>query len=174
MVVDRPYYRLRQDIVALPDGTVIPEWYVRLDQPSAMIFAMDSSRAVVMIRIYRYATGETLWELPSGGVAPEADPAAVAIAELREETGFVTPSAERLGQFYFEPARSAAPLYLFFTDAITPGPRTSVEAAETTIETVLVPLPDLIAMLKRGEIAGGPTALALYHTLTLKQLWDAA
>ena len=170
-MIDNPYLSVRCDRVRLPDNTTELDWYVIEGTDSVSVFALTPAREVVLIKIYRHALGRWVYELPSGGVAPGSTPHESGMAELAEETGWRAASLDEIGRFAFQPAHTARVSHVFFTDAIAPGLPTGTEVAEADIETVLVPLPRLIEMLQGGEIAGMPTALAIYHVLAAKQLW---
>lgn len=75
--------------------------------PGAVVILpiLDQS-SIIMIRNYRFAVGETLWELPAGTLEPNEDPEASAYRELAEETGYQAKSMDFLGRFYSSPGIS--------------------------------------------------------------------
>ena len=75
-VVDGPYMRLRRDEVELPNGTVIPDYYVRESDGFVVIFALTADGKVLLGREYRYGCDAIGLELPAGNMAPGEDPAA--------------------------------------------------------------------------------------------------
>src|SRR5579884_487809 len=62
----------------------------------AVIIALPSPREIVLVRQYRYAVGEELWELPAGMIEPGEDPKDAALRELEEETGYRAGSLREL------------------------------------------------------------------------------
>lgn len=87
-LIKRPWLTARRDKVELPDGRVIPEYYV-LEYPDWVnVIAITKDGQFVMERQFRYAAGQTCYEIPCG-VAEEGETALEAIQrELQEETGY--------------------------------------------------------------------------------------
>jgi ADP-ribose pyrophosphatase len=87
LALDVPWYRVRCDTLALPDGSVI-DYYVSERRDVALVFAVTEEREVVLVRQYKHGAGETTLELPGGMIEPGEDAPAAAARELREETGY--------------------------------------------------------------------------------------
>lgn len=68
------------------------------------IVAMTSDRRLVMVRQYRQGNGHITMEIPGGAVDPEESMLEAAKRELREETGYVSDSWERIGVMDPNPA----------------------------------------------------------------------
>ncbi len=84
----RPWLTARRDVVRLPNGTEIPEFYV-LEYPDWVnIIAVTADGEFVMIRQYRHGIDQTRYELVAGCVDPGEDSLTAAKRELYEETGF--------------------------------------------------------------------------------------
>lgn len=84
----RPWLTARKDVVKLPNGNIIPEFYV-LEYPDWVnVIAITTDEKFVMIRQYRHGLGETRYELCAGVVDPGEDPLTAAKRELYEETGY--------------------------------------------------------------------------------------
>ena len=80
---------VRRDKVQLPNGTIIPEWYV-FEFPSwANIIAVTKEGKMVLVSQYRHGLGETNYELCAGMVDPtDLSPMEGAKRELEEEAGY--------------------------------------------------------------------------------------
>lgn len=88
-VLQRPWMTIRQDEVELPNGHVIPEYYV-LEYPDWVnVIAITESGEFILIRQYRHGIGRDCYEI-TAGVLDETDatPLAGAQRELLEETGY--------------------------------------------------------------------------------------
>jgi len=54
---------------------------------------------VVLIKQYRHAVGQFVWEIPAGTLEPEEGPLACARRELVEETGYEAATFHKLTEF---------------------------------------------------------------------------
>ena len=71
------------------DGEIIHRDVIR-HPGAALVLPVLSDGSIVMIRNYRYAVDQYLWELPCGTLDPGESPLDCAVRELKEETGFTT------------------------------------------------------------------------------------
>lgn len=84
----RPWLTVRCDKLLMPNGKVMPEYYV-LEYPTWInVIAITHDGQFVLVRQYRHALGETHFELCAGCVEKGEEPLAAAQRELMEETGF--------------------------------------------------------------------------------------
>lgn len=87
-LIRRPWLTARRDTVKLPNGTIIPEYYV-LEYPTWVnVIAITDEGKFVLVRQYRHALGETRYELCAGVCEEGEEPMAAAQRELFEETGY--------------------------------------------------------------------------------------
>src|SRR5580693_5017262 len=85
--IESRFLRMRKDVIELPSGVILDEYYVRESHGFAMVFALTPERNVVLIEEYRYAVDAVLLEFPAGTIDAGETPLAAAQRELREETG---------------------------------------------------------------------------------------
>ncbi|NJM98903.1 MAG: NUDIX hydrolase [Phormidesmis sp. RL_2_1] len=162
MVFDHPWYRLRQDTVALPNGQIIDDYFVSLRPDIATVLPITTDGHIVFVRQYRHGIGKILLELPAGTFDLGEEPLAVAQRELAEETGYVAEQWSEIATFYNNPVKQNNRIHLFKAQGAQRLRQQQLDATED-IEVVLKPItavPDLIAT---GEIcvAGSLTALLL-------------
>ena len=87
-LVRRPWLTARRDRLGLPDGRIIPEYYV-LEYPDWVnVIAITKDGQFVMERQYRHAARKISLELPCGVMEEGETPLEAAQRELLEETGF--------------------------------------------------------------------------------------
>ena len=87
-LVRRPWLTARRDRLELPDGRIIPEYYV-LEYPVWVnVIAITKDGQFVMERQYRHAARKISLELPCGVMEEGETPLEAAQRELLEETGF--------------------------------------------------------------------------------------
>lgn len=164
LLVDSTHMRLRVDELELPDGTVIPDYYVRESEGFAIVFPIANDGRIVLVRQYRYGSDAIHLELPAGGLHDGEDPRACAARELLEETGYAAPQLELVASYYAEPVRATALARIFLArDARKvreprPDP-TEVVAVE------LATMDEFRHMLFDGRIDAGHVLVAGYRVL---------
>lgn len=85
----KPWFTVRHERLRLPDGRIVPDYYV-LEYPDWVnVIARTRDGKFVFVDQYRHGLGETDYELPAG-VAEKSDASMLAAAqrELLEETGY--------------------------------------------------------------------------------------
>lgn len=84
-----PWLIIREDKLELPDGRIMPSYYVFEYPDWVSIIAIDRDGKFVMVKQYRHALGEENYELSAGIRDPEdKDMLSTAKRELLEETGY--------------------------------------------------------------------------------------
>ncbi|HTU83056.1 MAG TPA: NUDIX hydrolase [Candidatus Acidoferrales bacterium] len=163
-LVESPYMRLRVDEVELPNGTVVPDYYVREGAGFVSVFPLTERDTVVLVRQYRYGSDTIGLELPAGTLDRDEAPLACACRELAEETGYEAATYELAAVYRPEPVRSNAFAYVFVardarrTREPRPDPTEHLEVEEVDVD-------EFRAMLRDGTIEAGSTIAAGYRAL---------
>jgi ADP-ribose diphosphatase len=76
---------------------------------------------VLLVRQYRNAARQSLWELPAGTLEPREPPRHAAQRELAEETGFRARSLKHLCDFFPSPGVLNEKMHLFEARGLTPS-----------------------------------------------------
>ncbi len=113
IILDTPKFKVRQDVVKLPNGE-LKEWPYWDSRDSTMIIGMTKDRKLVMIRQYRYLVGSEVIEFPSGGLEENETVSEAAKREFEEETGYSTESLVKLGSVYETYGQLNRRIHLFF------------------------------------------------------------
>lgn len=162
MIWNSRWYGLRQDQVRFPDGS--EGTYTIVDKRDAVwIIPILSDGRIVLIRNYRYTIKEWVWEIPAGGIEDGVTPAEMAHRELAEEIGGTSERIEQVADFYTALGICNERAYIFVAHNVVLG-EPHHEPSEIT-ERHLFPREEVIAMIYRGEIADGPSALAILLSL---------
>lgn len=100
------FFRLRVDECLLPDGRVMPRYYVVEFSDWVHVLAVTSQGEAVMVRQYRHAADLRFLEVPGGSSDPHTGEAMETAArrELLEETGYEAGQMIYLGDHYPNPA----------------------------------------------------------------------
>lgn len=113
------------DTVQFPNGNVGELEMLRHPGASAVLPFLDDPQGadprVLLIRQFRHATGDYLWEIPAGRRDSGEDPAATAHRELREETGYTCDRLEKLTQIWTTPGFTDEVIHLYLAADLTPG-----------------------------------------------------
>ena len=166
------WYTLRRDVVELPNGAVIDDYFVSVRPDIALVFALTASGEIPLVRQYKHGAGEVTLELPAGTfrVGTE-DPAEAAARELREETGYCCPRLDLIGVFLDDPTKNTSRVHAFLgEEAVREGPPELDRNEEAGLDVVLLPSAKLPELLHRGEISAMSSVAAIYAALDVLRL----
>ncbi|MXV13682.1 NUDIX hydrolase [Hufsiella ginkgonis] len=112
-VMREKWATVRRDTCRMPDGTLIPDYYV-LEYPDWVnVVAITENNEVIIIRQYRHAAETVITEIPGGCIDPGETPLEAAKRELLEETGFLFESFEPIAALYANPATAFNKTYSY-------------------------------------------------------------
>ena len=134
----------------------------------ACIAALTDENEVYLVRQFRYAFGQELWELPAGKLEKGEDPFAAARRELGEECGLTAEHFVDLGPVYPTVGYCSEIIYCWAATGLDPCDMHLDEDEFLTPEKV--PFDRAVEMVFSGEIRDGKTVAAL---LKIKALRDA-
>lgn len=154
---------LDTDTVRFPDGSVGEMDMVHHPGASAIVPFLSDPKGddpqILLLKQYRYAAGQYLYEIPAGRLDADEAPRDCAIRELREETGCTADRMEFLTTIFTTPGFSDERIHLFLAVGLTRG-ETAHEADEfMTVETVT--LSHALRLIEKGEISDAKTGLGL-------------
>lgn len=152
----------QRDVVELQSGRRTQREFV-IHPGSAAIMPMLPDRRIILIKQYRYAVKNTLYEIPAGTLEAGETPLQCAHRELKEETGYTAGRLEKLIQFYPSPGISNELMHLFLAQdlkKINVGASASggpCPISDETIEVIEVSMDDAVEMIKSGKIIDAKT-----------------
>lgn len=148
---------LRCDDAVLPDGKPCVREIVEHSGGACVLYVEDGK--VLFVRQYRYAYGESLYEIPAGKLEKGEDPMKAAARELEEEAGIKAGRLELMYIDYPSPGYTNEKIYIY---RAFDGERVASHLDEDEfLEVEFIPIEKVKEMLKNGEIKDGKTVMAL-------------
>ena len=158
LIYDGNILHVYRDEITLPDGKPAYREYNRHIGAVCVIPITDKGE-VICVRQYRYPVAEVLLEIPAGKLDYKGeDPEGAVRRELREETGAVCDRLTYLGKFLGSPAILDECIHMYMAEELTFGDTDPDE--DEFIETVRIPLDELVDMVMRGEVPDAKTQVA--------------
>lgn len=149
---------LELDTVELPNGSRAKREVVR--HPGGVtILALDEEDHVFFVRQFRYPYAKVLLELPAGKLERGEEPAACAMRELEEETGFTAERLSALGEIYPTPGCMDEVLHLYLARGLTR--RQQNLDADEFLEVESIPLAQAVEYCLDGTLCDAKTVIAL-------------
>lgn len=150
---------VRKDEITLDDGRKVMREVV--EHPgSAAIIPFISENEIILIRQYRHAVGETLYEIPAGTLDQGETFFECAGRELEEETGYRAGTLEPLIILYPSPGILNETMHLFKATNLAKT-QTSYQMDESIKGIVQVNLNDALDMVKKSEIKDAKTVCSI-------------
>lgn len=157
--------KLRKDEVRLPNGKISSREII--EHPGAVVvLAVDKKNEIIMIKQFRKATEETLWELPAGTLEKGEKPIDCARRELQEETGYYSKKIDKIITYFSTPGFCNEKLTLFFAQELEKKHKNEDE--DEFIQVEHVKIEDALKMIKDHMIKDAKTIIGiLYFTSSI-------
>ena len=136
---------------------------------SVVILAVDETHSeprLLLVRQYRHAAQQFLWELCAGRMDKGENELRAAKRELLEETGYTTVRWKRILKFYASPGFVAETMSIYLATGLRAG--TAQPEEDEVIEMRWFPLSTAVRMVMAGRIHDGKTISGI---LWLSQKW---
>ena len=157
--------RVTLDKVQLEDGTTSTREVVH-HHGGACVLPVDADGNVTIVRQFRYALGEELWELPAGKLEAGEDPFEAAKRELSEECGLTADTYTELGVVYPTVGYDSEKIYLWAAEGLhTVGQH--LDAGEF-LDVVKMPFAQALGLVMDGSIRDSKTQVALLKYAQLR------
>ena len=130
--------------------------------------AVNDRDEVGLVRQYRVAADQVLWEIPAGTIdASDADPLFTAQRELLEEMGVTAATWRKIAEVYVSPGWTNQVMHIFeardltFEDRVPDGPE------ENAAEVLWLTREQVRALLSRDDINDATLTIGLRHYLAV-------
>jgi ADP-ribose pyrophosphatase len=164
MVYEGPVFGVRRDEVEEPGGVRTTREVVT-HTGSVVVLPVLADGRVVLIRQYRHATRQYLWELVAGRMEKGETPKQGAARELREETGYRAKRFKVFLKIYPTPGFLEEFMYILLAKGLTAG-RAQPEEDEKIESRAFQPA-ELEQMIQRGKLQDGKSIAGILYYLFL-------
>lgn len=147
-------------LIRLPNG--IEKERVIVHPSNAVAILPISGERCTLLKQYRYAIDQYIYEAPAGTMEEGEDPLRTAHRELIEETGFAAKKMREMGFIYTTPGYTDEKIFLFEARDLSPSQDYGKDEDEV-IEVMDVAICDIPDMVRNGTIIDAKTICLIYR-----------
>ena len=159
LAYDGRFLKVSRDRIRLPDGKESQREFIRHPGAVVILPLLDDGR-VLLERQYRYPNDRVFIEFPAGKIDAGEASLDSAKRELEEETGYTATEWHFVTTIHNAIAYSDEHLDLFLARGLTAG-EAKLDDGEF-LETFTATIPELLDMVKRGEISDVKTVIGTF------------
>ena len=148
---------LRNDDAELPDGRPCKREIIEHSGGACVLYVEEEK--VLFVKQYRYAYGESIYEIPAGKLEQGENPILAAARELEEEAGIKAKELQLLYVVYPTPGYTNEKIYIY--QAIGGEKVASHLDDGEFLDVEYISLSKVKEMMQKGEIKDGKTLIAL-------------
>ena len=163
MIYEGRVFGLRRDEVLEPSGLRTTREVVTHPGSVVVLPVLPDGR-IVMVRQYRHATRQYLWELVAGRKEPGETPKEGAARELLEETGYRAKRYKVFLDVFPTPGFLEEQMYLLLAEGLTAGEAQPEE--DEKIEVRAFKLKELKRTIKSGRMRDAKSIAGILYYLT--------
>ncbi len=163
MIYQGKVFGLRRDEVVEPSGLRATREVIT-HPGSVVVLPVLPDGKIVMIRQYRHATRQYMWELVAGRKEPEETPKQGAARELLEETGYRAKKFRVFLDVFPTPGFLEERMYLLLAEGLTAGAAQPEE--DEKIEVRAYRVNELKQMIKSGRLRDAKSIAGILYYFT--------
>lgn len=148
---------VRCDDAELPNGRPCRREIV--EHPGGACVLCVKGGKVALVKQFRYAYGEAIYEIPAGKLNEGEDPMLAAERELGEETGMIADELVLRFVLYPTPGYTNEKIFIYEALGVREGKQHLDEGEFLNVE--FVPIEDALEMVENGAICDAKTIVAL-------------
>ncbi len=153
-------FGVRRDQLIEPSGVRTTREIVTHPGSVVVLPVFDDGK-ILIIRQYRYAAGQSMWELVAGHREPDEDFRRGAARELQEETGYTARRYRKLLEIYPSPGLLSERMVIFLAEGLTKG--TASPEDDEKIEARILTLREASHWIHSGKIRDAKTISGLLY-----------
>ena len=157
---------LTKDTALLENGKTATREVVH-HHGGACIVPYFEDGTLCMVRQFRYAMQQELWELPAGKLEKGEDPFLAAQRELEEECGVTAERFINLGELYPTVGYDSEKIYIWAAKGLKPTSQ-HLDDGEF-LDVAALPFDDVLQMVMTDEIRDSKTVTAMLKYAWLRQ-----
>lgn len=154
------HFIYKRDHVREPGGIEATRDVIEHPGSVVVLPVLDDGR-ILMIRQFRYAAKQSLWELVAGHREPNETFLQSAPRELEEETGYTAKKFTKLLEFYPSPGLLSEKMVLYLAEDLTKGK--SKQEEDEKISSRALAMAELEAWIKSGNIIDGKSIAGILY-----------
>jgi 8-oxo-dGTP pyrophosphatase MutT (NUDIX family) len=161
---NQPWLTIRKEKCELPNGTVMPAYYI-LEYPEwVSVLALTKEGKAVFVKQYRHGLGVVSIEVPGGVVDAGETPDLAAKRELMEETGYQFDTFEYLGKVSPNPATSTNYMHMYLAQG---GVKVAAQSLDETedVDVALYTLEEVKSLIRDNKIVQSLHVTTLFYGL---------
>ncbi|HEY6466792.1 MAG TPA: NUDIX hydrolase [Candidatus Acidoferrales bacterium] len=128
---------------------------------SVVVLPVFPDGRILLIRQYRYAAAQMMWELVAGHKEPNEDYETGAHRELEEESGYTAKKMTKLLEFFPSPGFLSEKMVVFLAEGLTKGKARQEE--DEKIDQRIVTLSQAEDWIHIGKIIDGKTVSGILY-----------
>lgn len=148
---------LRCDDALLPDGKPCKREVVEHSGGASVL--AETEAGIALVRQFRYAYQEELYEIPAGKLNAGEEPEKAAARELSEETGLQAERLKLLTVLYPTPGYTNEKIYIYKAVGLKKGEKHLDEGE--FLDVIYLPREEVLAMIRDGRVKDGKTVAAV-------------
>lgn len=150
-VADYEMFSVRRDRARSPRNGEVHTFNVAQSPDGVTVLALTPADELVLVRQFRHPLRQVALETPSGVVDPGESPAAAAVRELREETGYEGGEPEVLGVLELNPSWQTTRVHVVRVGDARPTGEEDPDGGED-LRVTLVPADRLPRRIADGDV----------------------
>lgn len=158
-VYENAWIRVEHRDVITPGGNPGVYGVVKFKNKAIGIVPIDNDDFIYLVGQHRYTLAEYSWEIPEGGGSLGEDPLETAKRELKEETGLIAESWERIGRIHTSNSVTDEEGFIFLAQGLQQEDAEPEETEELHVRRIS--LKEAIDMVMRSEITDSISMCAI-------------
>ncbi len=158
-------FKIREEKVRLPNGK--SPIYTLVDHPGAIMVIPIIEDKIMLIREYRPAVKQWLYQLPAGTIELGESPKQTASRELVEEIGYSSNKIKFIFKSYTTPGTSNEVMYFFLAEDLKKSKQNLDE--NEAIEVKPTKITKILEMIKSGKIKDNNTISGIMYYVHVYQ-----